>query len=132
MEPLRWGVIGTGSIAATLTADLELTESGRVVAVRSRHQDSADRFADRFGIPNRHASYEDLVSDPDVEVVYIATPHPMHYAHTRLALEADRPVLVEKPFTMNAAEAHDLVDSARAKGLFLMEAMWTRFLHPRP
>jgi predicted dehydrogenase len=128
MEPLRWGIIGTGSIAATLTADLELTDSGRVVAVGSRHQESADRFADQFGIPHRHSSYADLVTDPDVDVVYVATPHPMHHADARLALDAGRPVLVEKPFTMNAAEAHDLVDTARAKGLFLMEAMWTRFL----
>ncbi|HWG74402.1 MAG TPA: Gfo/Idh/MocA family oxidoreductase [Acidimicrobiales bacterium] len=128
MEPLRWGVIGTGSIAATLTADLTLTDSGRVVAVGSRHQESADRFADQFAIPHRHASYEGLVTDPDVDVVYVATPHPMHHANTLLALEAGRPVLVEKAFTMNATEAHDLVDAARSKGLFLMEAMWTRFL----
>jgi predicted dehydrogenase len=112
MEPLRWGVIGTGGIAVTMTADLNLTDSGRVVAVGSRHQESADRFADKFGIPHRHASYEELVTDPEVDVVYVATPHPMHHANTLLALEAGRPVLVEKAFTMNAAEAHDLVDTA--------------------
>jgi predicted dehydrogenase len=128
MEPLRWGVIGTGGIAATLTADLNLTDSGRVVAVGSRHQESADRFADRFDIPHRHSSYEALVADPDVDVVYVATPHPMHHADTLMALEAGKPVMVEKAFTMNAAEARDLVDTSRAKGLFLMEAMWTRFL----
>jgi predicted dehydrogenase len=128
MEPLRWGVIGTGNIAATLTADLDLTDSGQVVAVGSRHRESADRFADRFGIPHRHDSYEGLVTDPDVEAVYVATPHPMHHADTLLALSAGKPVLVEKAFTMNAPEARDLVDAARAKGLFLMEAMWTRFL----
>ncbi|HLY83207.1 MAG TPA: Gfo/Idh/MocA family oxidoreductase [Acidimicrobiales bacterium] len=128
MEPLRWGVIGTGGIAATLTADLNLTNSGRVVAVGSRHQASADRFADEFGIPRRHASYEALVTDPDVDVVYVATPHPMHHANALLALEAGRPVLVEKAFTMTAAEARDLVATARSKRLFLMEAMWTRFL----
>jgi predicted dehydrogenase len=128
MEPLRWGVIGTGSIAATLTADLNFTDSGRVVAVGSRHRESADRFADQWGIPHRHASYEDLVSDSDVEAVYVATPHPMHHADTLLALNAGKPVLVEKAFTMNAAEARDLVQTARSRGLFLMEAMWTRFL----
>jgi predicted dehydrogenase len=128
MEPLRWGVIGTGSIAASLTADLNLTDSGRVVAVGSRHRESADRFADRFGIPCRHASYEDLVADPDVEAVYVATPHPMHHADTLLALNAGKSVLVEKAFTMNAAEARDLVETARSKGVFMMEAMWTRFL----
>jgi len=128
MEPLHWGVIGAGGIAATFAADLKLTDSGRVVAVGSRRQESADRFADEFDIPGRHASYEALVADPDVDVVYVATPHPMHHANTLLALEAGKPVLVEKAFTMNAAEANDLVEVARSKNLFLMEAMWTRFL----
>ena len=127
-EPLRWGVIGTGGIAATFAADLELTDSGVVVAVGSRRMDSADRFGERFGVPNRHASYEELVVDPDVDVVYVATPHPSHHANALLALRAGKPVLVEKAFTMNAEEARDLVAGARAEGLFLMEAMWTRFL----
>ena len=127
-EPLRWGLIGTGGIAATFAADLEMTDSGVVVAVGSRRIDSADRFGDRFGVPNRHASYEALVADPEVDVVYVATPHPFHHANAQLALGAGKPVLVEKAFTMNAAEARDLVATARAAGLFLMEAMWTRFL----
>ncbi len=127
-EPQRWGVIGTGSIAAAFTADLDLTDSGRVVAVGSRRQESADRFAARFNIPRAHGSYDALVSDPSVGVVYVATPHPMHHADAHLALDAGKPVLVEKAFTMNAAEARDLVATARTKGLFLMEAMWTRFL----
>jgi predicted dehydrogenase len=127
-EPLRWGVMGTGGIADTFAADLELTDSGVVAAVGSRRMDSSDRFGDRFGVPNRHASYEDLVVDPDVDVVYIATPHPFHHAGALLALRAGKPALVEKAFTMNAAEARDLVATARSEGLFLMEAMWTRFL----
>jgi predicted dehydrogenase len=127
MQPLRWGVIGTGAIATTFTADLNLTDS-RVVAVGSRHQESADRFGEQFDIAHRHGSYERLVTDPDVDVVYVATPHPMHHANTRLALAAGKPVLVEKAFTINADEARDLVDTARSKNLFLMEAMWTRFL----
>jgi predicted dehydrogenase len=126
--PLRWGVIGTGSIAATFTADLALTDSGRVIAVGSRARVSAERFAERFGIPNRHASYAGLVADPEVDVVYVATPHPMHRSAAELALRADKPVLVEKPFTMDAAEARELVALARERGLFLMEAMWMRFL----
>ena len=125
---MRWGLIGTGLIADWFAADMAVTDSGKVVAVGSRAQESADRFADKFGIPNRHASYEALVSDPEVDVVYVATPHPMHYANTLLALDAAKPVLVEKSFTMNADEARQLVESARSKGLFLMEAMWTRFL----
>ena len=127
-EPLGWGLIGTGGIAETFAADLAFTDSGRAVAVGSRHLDSANRFADRFDIPNRHASYEALVEDPAVDVVYVATPHPMHHGNALLALQAGKPVLVEKPFTMNAAEAEELVATARSAGLFLMEAMWTRFL----
>jgi predicted dehydrogenase len=126
--PLGWGLIGTGWIADSFAADLKFADSGRAAAVGSRHLDSANRFADRFDIPNRHASYEALVADPDVDVVYVATPHPMHHANALLALRAGKAVLVEKPFTMNAAEAQELVAVARAEGLFLMEAMWTRFL----
>jgi predicted dehydrogenase len=127
-DPVRWGVIGTGGIAATFAADLELTDSGRVVAVGSRRMDTAERFAERFAVPNRHASVEGLVADPAVDVVYVATPHPLHHAQAQLALRAGKPVLVEKAFTTNAAQARDLVAIARAEGLFLMEAMWTRFL----
>ena len=127
-EPLGWGLIGTGGIAQSFAADLAFTDSGRPVAIGSRRLDSATEFADRFDIPNRHASYEALVEDPEVDAVYVATPHPLHHANALLALRAGKPVLVEKPFTMNAAEAEDLVATARAAGLFLMEAMWTRFL----
>lgn len=127
-ELLRWGLIGTGGIADSFAADLMFTDSGRPVAVGSRRLQTAHEFADRHDIPNRHASYEELVADPDVDVVYVATPHPMHHANTLLALSAGKPVLVEKAFTMNAVEAEELAAAARAAGLFLMEAMWTRFL----
>ena len=127
-EPLCWGLIGTGWIADSFAADLAFTDSGRAVAVGSRRMETANRFADRFDIPNRHASYEALVADPDVDVVYVATPHPLHHSGALLALRAGKPVLVEKPFTMNAAEARELVAVARAEKLFCMEAMWTRFL----
>ncbi|MDQ1428357.1 MAG: hypothetical protein QOK39_1833 [Acidimicrobiaceae bacterium] len=127
-EPLRWGILGSGGIAQAFAADLALTASGTVVAVGSRHLETADSFADRYGIPHRHASYEALVSDPDVEVVYVATPHPWHHANALQAMHVGKPALVEKAFTMNAAEARDLVATARARRLFLMEAMWTRFL----
>jgi predicted dehydrogenase len=125
---LRWGIIGTGLISRTFAADLELTDSGTVVAVGSRRQETAEEFGERFGVPNRYASYEALVADPEVDAVYVGTPHPMHHPDALLALRAGKPVLVEKPFTMNAAEAEELVATARAEGLFLMEAMWTRFL----
>ena len=125
---IRWGIVGTGLIASAFAADLELTDSGSVVAVGSRREGSADEFADRFGIPNRHVGYDALVADPEVDVVYVATPHPLHHEDALLALRAGKHVLVEKPFTMSAAEAEALVAEARERGLFLMEAMWARFV----
>jgi predicted dehydrogenase len=119
---VRWGILGTGGIASTFVTDLRLTNSGVAVAVGSRSQGSADRFADEFGIANPHASYESLVADPDVDVIYVATPHPMHHDNAILALRAGKHVLVEKPFTMNAAEAREIVRVARDNGLFAMEA----------
>jgi predicted dehydrogenase len=126
--PLRWGILGTGLIADAFATDLKLTDSGIVAAVGSRSQEAADRFARKLGVERAHSSYEALVADPGVDVVYVATPHPMHRDNAILALEAGKPVLVEKPFTMNAAEARDIVRVAREKQLFAMEAMWTRFL----
>jgi len=126
--PLRWGIIGTGGIAHTFARDLRLVDDAQIVAVGSRTQAAADAFGDDYDIPRRYASYEELVLDAHVDVVYVATPHPMHHANARLALEHDKPVLVEKAFTMTADEARDLVSLAREKKLFLMEAMWTRFL----
>jgi predicted dehydrogenase len=125
---LRWGILGTGGIAHAFVSDLRLTGSGVVSAVGSRAQGSADLFADEFGIAGRHASYESLVADESVDVIYVATPHPMHRDNAILALRAGKPVLVEKPFAMNAAEAAEIVEVAREKRLFAMEAMWTRFL----
>jgi predicted dehydrogenase len=126
--PLRWGIIGTGHIAHTFARDIRLIDEGVMVAVGSRSRASADRFADEFAIPNRHDSYEALVADPEVDVVYVGTPHPMHHDNTLLALEHGKPALVEKAFTMTSAEARHLVETARERHLFLMEAMWTRFL----
>jgi predicted dehydrogenase len=126
--PLRWGILGTGGIAHTFAEDLRLTDSGVIGAVGSRSQEGADRFADEFGIEARHAGYESLVADPAVDVIYVATPHPTHRENAILALRAGKPVLVEKPFAMNAAEAAEIVAVAREEKLFAMEAMWTRFL----
>ncbi len=128
MATLRWGIIGTGSIARTFAHDLTLVAGGDLVAIGSRTTSAAVAFAREFGVERAHGSYEALVADPGVDVVYVATPHPFHYDNARLALAAGKPVLVEKPFTMTAVQARDLVELARASGLFLMEAMWTRFL----
>ncbi|HEU4910681.1 MAG TPA: Gfo/Idh/MocA family oxidoreductase [Actinomycetes bacterium] len=128
MNTFRWGVIGTGGIARTFTRDLSLLPDAVVTAVGSRRQESADGFAREHGVERAFASYEQLVSSSDVDAVYVATPHPGHHDAARLAIEAGKAVLVEKPFTLNAREAESLVAAARDRGTFLMEAMWTRFL----
>lgn len=126
-SPARWGILGPGGIARAFTADLRVAGLS-VTAVASRRRDVADAFAAEFGIPHAHGSYESLVADPDVDIVYIATPHPLHAAHALLALEAGKHVLVEKPFTLTAAEAAAVRDLAADRGLLAMEAMWTRYL----
>ena len=124
---IRWGILATGWIAELFVKDLQLT--GHVVAaVGSRSQASADRFATMFGIAKAHGSYEALAADPDVDIIYIATPHPQHAAAARLALNAGKHILVEKAFTLNAVEAAEIVRLGASKGLVVLEAMWTRFL----
>ncbi|MBD8012701.1 Gfo/Idh/MocA family oxidoreductase [Microbacterium sp. Re1] len=127
MTGLRWGILATGGIAAAFTSDLR-TAGLDVVAVGSRTQESADEFAARFDIPRAHGSYVDLAEDPEVDIIYVATPHPMHHEDARLALQNGKHVLVEKAFTVNRAEADDLRSLAAEKGLLAMEAMWTRYL----
>jgi predicted dehydrogenase len=124
---LRWGIFGTGFIAGLQTQDL--IENGFTVqAVGSRALQSSKAFGDNYSIPTAHGSYEALVADPDVDIVYIATPHPFHHANALLALNAGKHVLVEKAFTINAREAQELVALAESKGLVALEAMWSRFL----
>lgn len=123
----RWGILGPGGIARAFTSDLR-TAGLDVAAVGSRRAEAAQAFAADFDIPHAHGSYEALVADPDVDIVYVATPHPMHAANALLALEAGKHVLVEKPFTLNAAEAAAVRDAAAARGLLAMEAMWSRYL----
>lgn len=125
---IRWGILGTGWIADRFVEDLKRLPGHAVVAVGSRNVETARTFALKFSIPRAHGSYEALVGDADVDVVYVASPHPWHHPHTLLALNADKHVLVEKPFAMDAREAEEMVVLARRKGLFLLEAMWTRFL----
>jgi predicted dehydrogenase len=120
--------VGTGWIADQFATDLALLPAAELVAVGSRTAVTAERFAAKFGIPRRYASYEALVGDPQVDVVYVATPNPMHRQNCLLCLEAGKHVLCEKPFAINAAEAEEMVAAARDKKLFLMEAMWSRFL----
>jgi predicted dehydrogenase len=125
---LRWGVVGTGKIAGSFARDAGSLPDAQIVAVGSRSQESADRFGDAYGVPRRHATYQALVEDPDLDAVYVATPHPSHAENALAAIAAGKHVLVEKPFTMGAAEAASVVAAARGAGVFCMEAMWTRFL----
>ncbi len=124
---VRWGVLATGGIARTFTRDL-LAHGHRVTAVGSRSLAGARAFADDFGIASAHGSYEELCADPDVDVVYVATPHALHAENATAALRSGKHVLVEKAFTMNADQARGLVEVGRRCGLLVMEAMWTRFL----
>ncbi|WP_341933858.1 Gfo/Idh/MocA family oxidoreductase [Microbacterium sp. LWO14-1.2] len=127
MTGLRWGILATGGIASAFASDLR-TAGLDLVAVGSRSQESADAFASRFDIAHAHPSYEALVADPDIDIVYVSTPHPMHHENAKLALEAGKHVLVEKAFTLNRQEAEDLQRLAAERGLLVMEAMWTRYL----
>ena len=129
-DPLvRWGVLAPGRIARKFARDLTLTPGAVLGAVGSRRLDAARAFADEFGGVTAHGSYEDLVADPNVDVVYVASPHALHLAHVRLALEAGKHVLCEKPVTVHVADAEEMIALAREHGRFLMEAMWTA-CHP--
>lgn len=125
---LKWGLMGTGWAASAFADQVPKFSTGNIVAVGSRSLDRAQRFAKRNSVPQAYGSYAELAADPDVEAVYIATPHPAHHDLALLALRAGKPVLVEKSFTLNAAEAEDVFMEARVSGLFAMEAMWSRFL----
>jgi predicted dehydrogenase len=127
--PIRWGLMATGGIARTFATDLvEHVPDAQLVAVGSRSQEGADAFADDFDIPRRHASYEALAEDPEVDAIYVSPPHPMHKDATLLALRGGKAVLCEKPFAMDVAESQEMVDVARSSAVLLVEAMWTRFL----
>jgi predicted dehydrogenase len=126
-RPVRFGVVGTGGIAAAFTDDLRLLDDAQVVAVGSRAQQTADAFAASHGVERAHSTYEGLLTDGEVDVVYVATPHPWHHPVAMQAIESGKALLVEKPFTMTGEEAQDVADAARRAGTFCMEAMWARF-----
>ncbi len=127
MGKFKWGILGPGNIAHKFADGLQAIDDAEIYAVGSRSQERADAFGEKYDIPNCYGSYEDLVRDPDVQAIYVASPHQMHKENTIQCLEAGKPVICEKPFAINAKEAQAMVDCARANGLFLMEAMWSRF-----
>jgi predicted dehydrogenase len=125
---IRWGVVGPGAIATGFADAVAQTDGGTIVAVASRSAERAAAFGDRFAIPSRYSDYEALAADPHVDVVYVATPQSRHEPDTLTMLEAGKHVLCEKPFALNAAQGARMVAAARARGLFLMEAIWSRYL----
>ncbi len=127
-RPLQWGIMATGYIARKFAEGLRHVQGASLHAVGSRSEASAREFAKLYNVPRFYNSYEDLVKDNEVDIIYVATPHSLHKANCLLALESEKHVLCEKPFTLNAREAKEVIDTAQQYNLFLMEAMWTRFL----
>ncbi|MHB9130231.1 MAG: Gfo/Idh/MocA family protein [Armatimonadota bacterium] len=127
-KTIRWGILGLGGIAGSFADGVRVLEDAEVRACGSRSAEKSAAFGERWGIPNRHAGYEALVSDPEVDAVYVATPHPMHHEHSLLALAHGKPVLCEKPFTVNIAESEEVFAAANKANLLVMEGMWSRFL----
>jgi len=127
-EKIKWGIISTGFIAGKFAEGLEYVEDAELDAVASRTKESADKFGEQYNVPKRYGSYEELAEDPEVDVVYIGTPHSLHLDYSEMCLEAGKHVLCEKPMAINAGEATKMVNTARRNKRFLMEAMWTRYL----
>ncbi|MGV7210962.1 Gfo/Idh/MocA family protein [Oxalobacteraceae bacterium A2-2] len=125
---IRWGILGTGKIAKAFATALQGTEGAELAAIASRTQDSANIFGEEFGVPRRYGSYQALADDREVDAIYIATPHPMHHENALMCLHGGKAILVEKSFTMNRRQAEDIFALAREKQLFVMEALWTRFM----
>ena len=123
-RPVRWGILGAGGIADTVARDIAITEGNVVHAVAARDADRAAQFASRFDGCVSHDSYEALVTDPDVDVVYVSTTHPHHKAHALLAIQAAKPVLIEKPVCLDADDACEVLAAAKRAEVFAMEAMW--------
>jgi predicted dehydrogenase len=127
-QKVRWGILSTGRITHRFVQDFAFVPNGEVVAVASRSQEAADAFAARHGIPRSYAGYQRLLDDPQVDAVYVATPHTLHFQNTADAIRAGKHVLCEKPFTVGAPESRNLLSLAEQSSVFIMEGMWTWFL----
>ncbi len=124
---IRWGIIAPGAIAHTFANEFAGVRNATLEGVASRALSRAEAFAERFSIPKTFGSYRQLCEDPQIDAVYIATPHNLHYENTIMAMQNEKSVLCEKPFATDATQARTMRDMAREKGLFCMEAMWARF-----
>lgn len=129
-QTVKWGILGCGGISSKFASDLKVAHGAELTAVAARSLDKAKAFADEHGFERAYGSYEELLSDQDVEIIYIGTIHPRHKEQALACLEAGKAVICEKPFTMNAAEAREIARLGRDKRIFVMEAMWSRFLPP--
>lgn len=127
-EPLRWGILATGHIATKFVSDLHASGAGRAVACGSRTIEGARTFAAAHGIPKAYGSYGELARDPEVEAVYVATPHSLHFQDALACLRNKKAVLCEKPLTLNSEQSSALFAAAEENNVFLMEALWTYFL----
>jgi predicted dehydrogenase len=127
MKIIRWGILGTGRIARKFAADLQLVEDSVLIASGSSNRESAGQFHREFPVKYSHDSYEALVKNHEVDVIYVATPHSMHHQHTLLCLHHGKAVLCEKAFALNSKQALEMISIARERKLFLMEALWTKF-----
>lgn len=125
---VKWGIIAPGKIARKFASDISLVKNTRLFAVASRDIRKAKQFAQEFGAERYYGNYEDLVNDPDVDVIYIASPHVFHFDQTKLCLNNGKHVLCEKPMGMNAQQVIAMAKLAKEKNLFLMEAFWTNFI----
>ena len=127
MQKIRWGILGCGNIAKKFASDIQYVEGATLTACGSRSKNTADEFANKFSIPNSHDSYTALVNDKDVDVIYVASPHGLHYEHVLLCLQNKKAVLCEKAFAINSRQANEMIDEAKRQKLFLMEALWSKF-----
>ena len=127
-QTIRWGILGCGKIARKFASDLQWVSDAKLVAIGAREQSTADAFAKDFPVEYKHNSYKALAENPEVDVIYIATPHALHYEHVMLCLQHKKALLVEKAFAINYSQAKQMIDFAKSQQTFLMEAFWTRFL----
>ncbi|NOU58697.1 Gfo/Idh/MocA family protein [Marinifilum caeruleilacunae] len=125
---VSWGILGAGKIANKFANDFKVVPNGKIIAVASRSESKASNFAEKYQIEHSYTSYESMMSNPDIQVVYVATPHNFHFEHASLCLNHGKAVLCEKPVCVNAAQLEQLSNLAKEKGLFFMEGMWTYYL----
>ena len=127
-KKIRWGILGAGRIAQKFASDLKLVEDAELFAIASRGQFNAAIFAVLYPAALQYDNYEDLVQNPEVDIIYIATPHGLHYEHTLLCIQHGKAVLCEKAFALNVRQAREMISTARARKVFLMEALWSKFI----